>query len=150
MAEFEDKLEEYTKEMRDRSHELARIIQGHTAELAVMETVANNTSDLAKAVWGDPKSGTDTGLRGVVQMLAQQLRDTELARSMDRRREEEQQREILARLDQQSRQITEHGQKLTVRVERGKGALGLIREIGQVITILSTAAALIALIIHHG
>jgi len=136
---LEDKLEQVTKEMRDRSHQLAGIIQQQSVELAGLKTLSQTVRDLGTALAGDPTSGVDTGLKGAVQRLYQEVRDTEGQRQKDSRRNEEQWKEVI----EQNRQQNEKIEKLTNYAERRGGALGLVREIGSTITVVAAAGGLV-------
>jgi len=136
---LEDKLEETNREMRDRSHQLAAVVQAHTSEIAVMRLIADQMSDLKTAVYGDLKSGVETGIRGAVQKLYLQLLDTEKQRNEDRKREEDQ----FAELRRQNQAHTEAIEKLNARNERRGGAFGLVREIGNTISVIAVAGGLV-------
>lgn len=142
MAEQEttqEELKEVEKEMRDRSHQLAALLQIHTADLAAIKVIADRMTDVTTAVYGDLKSGTDTGLRGAVQRLYQEMRDIELRRQKDREREDEQWRQVIEQNNKQSEEI----KRLTGYTQRRGGAFGLVRQIGETLTVLAAAGGLI-------
>jgi chromosome segregation ATPase len=144
VQKLEEKLEDTNREMRDRSHQLAAIVQAHTSELAVMKSIADDIGDLKTAFYGDLKSGTETGMRGAVQRLYQEQRDTELRRDSDRRREDEQ----FAELRKQNQEHTDEIKKLNTRNDRRGGAFGLVREIGNTITVVAVAGGLVVGIVQ--
>ncbi|HET6220167.1 MAG TPA: hypothetical protein VFE27_24275 [Acidobacteriaceae bacterium] len=142
MAEEEktqEELKELEKEMRDRSHQLAALLQSHSAELAGIKVIAEGMIDVRAAVYGDMKSGIDTGLRGTVQRLYQEIRDIELRRQQDRKREDEQWSQVI----EQNRKQSDDIKRLSGYAERRGGAFGLVRQIGETITVLSVAGGLI-------
>lgn len=141
---LEDKLEETNKEMRDRSHQLSAVLQAHTSEIAVMRVIAGEIGDLKTAVYGDLKSGVETGIRGAVQKLYMQLLDTEKQRNEDRKREEEQFEELARNQEKHTEAI----EKLNARNERRGGAFGLIREIGNTISVIAVAGGLVVGVIE--
>ncbi|HTH42881.1 MAG TPA: hypothetical protein VL498_06935 [Terracidiphilus sp.] len=147
MAEHEtsqEELKEIEKEMRDRSHQLAALIQAHAADLAAIKVIAERMTDVTTAVYGDMKSGIDTGLRGAVQRLYQEMRDIELRRGQDRKREEELWNQVIEQNNKQSEEI----KRLSNFAERRGGAFGLIREIAQTITVIAVAGGFIIGIIQ--
>jgi len=145
VEKLEVKVNEYTGEMRRRSHDLGGLLQAHSAELAVMKTVAEQQAALGKAFYGDPQSGTDTGMKGVVQRLAMDIKEIELRRQQDARDNGAQYRNMIEEQQKQSSLLQHHAQQLTIRNERKKGAMTLAREIGN--TISAFAIPVIGLII---
>ena len=147
MAELEashEEVRELEKEMRDRSHALAGLLQDLSAELASTKMIATQLPDLVTAVYGDPKSGVDTGLRGAVQRLYQEMRDVELRRQQDRKREDDQWSRVIEQNNKQSEEI----RRLSSYAERRGGAFGLIREIAHTITVIAVAGGLIVGIVQ--
>jgi hypothetical protein len=131
----EAELKELEQEMRKRTHDLANALQIHTSEIEVMKQLGNQVRDLLNAIYGDLKSGTDTGLRGAVAHLAQAVRDTELQRQQDRRREDAQYASMAQKLE-------------AVAVDKNKrsGAMSLAREVTSLIATMATAGTLIVAI----